>query len=181
MVKPCPDCGAAVTSVKCLADAHKYLDRRCVACYKQARHAGRKWTKEKLVAFIAEWADEHGRPPTAADFYGLVPAVQKEFGSWSAGIEAAGLEPLRRGQRRDPDAWYRSRFGDRPLSPEAVLDAMRAEAVDGVAGSSFQNPLRARAIKHFGSWPAACEAAGLQPRRPARQQPGSTPTDTTRE
>jgi hypothetical protein len=59
------------------------------------------WTRDRIVTAIVAWAEEHGRPPTynqwrRGDPKGQRPTaatVQAALGSWSAGLEAAGLEP----------------------------------------------------------------------------------------
>lgn len=84
---------------------------RCVACTAARR---KFWTREALIATIQAWAREHGGiPPVASDWnpphaiamghpekaakfyednaWPHVSAVQEEFGSWTAGLEAAGF------------------------------------------------------------------------------------------
>lgn len=69
------------------------------------------WTKEKLIEAIQRWARLYGKPPSASEWNSALrphpdyssgdwPAwntVAYYFGSWSAGIEAAGFEPHRMG------------------------------------------------------------------------------------
>ena len=61
--------------------------------------------RAKLVALIQIWAREHGAPPRAADWMNVKGTrwpsyltVVRAFGSWDAGIEAAGFEPRGRGR-----------------------------------------------------------------------------------
>lgn len=92
-------------------------------------HPRRVWTREKAVAAIQAWAAEHGRPPGASEWQqkidppGSRPSsrmVQILFGTWNAGIAAAGFEPTPNGgYRRDGAA------GLRPSSFD-TLDVVRA-------------------------------------------------------
>ena len=63
-----------------------------------------RWTREKVIAAIKTWAKRHGAPPKLSDWQGIgrdaphpsAPTVLRVFGSWNAGIEAAGFEPRMR-------------------------------------------------------------------------------------
>ncbi len=68
----------------------------------------RYWTQERIVDAIVEWHLEHGRIPAAGDWSVASPyhphavAVTDVFGTWNAGIMAAGFTPRlakRRGVR----------------------------------------------------------------------------------
>ena len=80
---------------------------------------GRRWTRDEIVAAIRRFEARYGRQPCQADFtpadarrkghgwraeryyrdddYPSVLTVRARFGSWSAGLEAAGFEPRGRG------------------------------------------------------------------------------------
>lgn len=64
------------------------------------------WPRERIIAAMKEWAKRNGRPPTAPEWvqsgpdHPSVRSVQYQFGSWNAGIQAAGFEPMKPGQRR---------------------------------------------------------------------------------
>jgi hypothetical protein len=68
-------------------------------------YRARKWNRETIIASFKKWAEEHdGRPPASTDWlkptggnWPQTSAVQREFGSWSAGAKAAGFEPRKRG------------------------------------------------------------------------------------
>lgn len=102
----CVDCGTVLKAVR---------NERCFPCSAAAR---KEWTPERICEAIRWWADEHGRPPSMPDFSpysarylndpdradhsqelidaGQIPHAQtvvRTFGSWSAGIVAAGFEP----------------------------------------------------------------------------------------
>ncbi|MGH2761404.1 MAG: hypothetical protein ACRDLD_02300 [Thermoleophilaceae bacterium] len=108
--------------------------KRCLACDAAYRCSlSRQW----ILDGFAEWVELYGQPPCAYDWCPapstlarLSPEtarrvraahrdrawpgpshVANHFGSWSAGLRAAGLEPLKSGQRRDPETWYWHRHG----------------------------------------------------------------------
>jgi Homing endonuclease associated repeat/Resolvase, N terminal domain/Recombinase/Recombinase zinc beta ribbon domain len=62
----------------------------------QQRH-GWPWTDGEIFAAMTNWAAEHGKPPTGADWAGAAPehpsseTVRRHFGSWQAGLAAARL------------------------------------------------------------------------------------------
>lgn len=89
----CIDCGASTDGSNGRANAPK----RCQQCFNEVRH------REACAAAIEKFqafAAEHGRAPTAEEWRTGAPVdsstVQRLFGSWTAGLEAAGLEPKRR-------------------------------------------------------------------------------------
>jgi hypothetical protein len=102
-----------------------------------------------------------GKPMNAGslqkDSYGLYHAYKVLFGSYDAGMKAAGLKSDRR-QRSFP-----------PWSKESVVEAVLRRELKGLplnAGSlkgTHQSLLRA-AKKFFGSWDVALEAAGIDPK-----------------
>lgn len=69
-------------------------------------HAPMIWTPEKVVEAMRAWAAEHGRSPSAEAWTRVGPGhpctktVVTRFGSWRAGLRAAGLEPNRSGPGR---------------------------------------------------------------------------------
>jgi DNA-binding CsgD family transcriptional regulator len=69
---------------------------RCHRCTKRAQHDGRHWTPERVIAALRSWAHELGRTPSARDATRAGArvsqrTVRREFGSWQAGLRAAGL------------------------------------------------------------------------------------------
>lgn len=73
-----------------------------------------RWTKERIVQAMRDWAEEYGAQPTAMDWNGAMArrfgheaqarryedgdwpsahTVQRVFGSWNAAIAAAGFAP----------------------------------------------------------------------------------------
>jgi hypothetical protein len=78
----------------------------------------RAWTRAAIIRALQAWAAEHGRAPhhrkwqTSGLEHPPTGTVTNVFGSWSAGLRAAGLEPAVHG------AW----------SEQEVLDGLRAFA-----------------------------------------------------
>ena len=140
----CRDCGGPC--YRYWSDSRGgYTAWRCQKCERQHCHEQRTWTKRKVRAALARWADDLGRPPTAEET-GLpgtrVPyrAIQREFGSFSSGAEgrrAAGARawpPCRKeraaGPRRAPvGRWLAAGALPHPRSaPQAELPAAGARA-----------------------------------------------------
>lgn len=131
---------------------------RCPAC---ARAAAKVWTADAIVAVFREFGEKHGRPPAATDAllpetlernHGCSPErraeleavraagprlpsaaiVRREFGSWAAAVEAAGMTPLRAGTgaHRAPARHGRGGLAGRLLvlladgSPRRALDLL---------------------------------------------------------
>jgi hypothetical protein len=99
----CRECGARTNG----SDGPGTASDLCCHC---APAANAKWTRDVIIAAIQGWAREHGSPPAATDWnsalarrrgrpprdiekYPPLSVVQDMFGSWSAGIEAAGFTP----------------------------------------------------------------------------------------
>lgn len=93
---------------------------RCVPCRKEFARASDQqqyWTRERLIDAIQRWVAEHGEPPAVPDWcptsarylgdetraqrfenypprtYPWFVTVVRRFGSWNAGIAAAGYTP----------------------------------------------------------------------------------------
>lgn len=93
--------------------------RQCTACFHER---SRRWDAEIVLEAIRQFAARYGRPPVATDWnpaharavgrgevadrfyedgcWPLFTYVQFHFGSWNAGIEAAGFAPVRPGHYR---------------------------------------------------------------------------------
>ena len=91
---------------------------------------------------------------------GMVARAQQTYGSWEAAITVAGYDyPLVRKTR----AW----------TPEQVIE--RIQALSEKAPTCLITPVRIQpalygaAQTHFGSWPAALDAAGVDPLEPAER------------
>lgn len=57
------------------------------------------WTCERIVEALTEWAIVHGGPPSMTEWHRAgeshppATTVQQRFGSWRAGLAAAGMVP----------------------------------------------------------------------------------------
>ena len=85
----CSDCGNRTRD---------YRSQRCREC--RTEHV-LYWTRGRIVAALRAWTDEHGRSPAQIDWRVSSPEhpcfsqVRDRFGSWNAGLAAAGLERRR--------------------------------------------------------------------------------------
>ncbi len=134
------------------------------------------WTEPTAIAAVQAYHERTGRVPAIADGgpkNGL-PAqkvMERLFGSWSAGIKAAGLVPRKRGERDARNArdgrrhgvvgnWTRESisyelrtFYEREGRPPSSMDATRN--LDG------RLPSIGTVKRHFGTWNTALEAAEI--------------------
>jgi transposase len=116
----CRDCGTPT-----IGDAPGNAPERCIPC--NGAHV-RALTRAWIIDSFREWHALFGAPPTATDWnpakarsrgrgdlaeryastgrpWPGTSVVMNHFGSWNAGMLAAGFEPIAAGQRRDPRAW----------------------------------------------------------------------------
>lgn len=120
-----------------------------------------RWSDQEILAALRRVAEREGRPPTEGDWqangvdHPNAGTVKDHFGSWRAGLAAAGLACER-------DQWDRER----------ILEAIRRFARrHGRPPSSEEwqlkgpqrNPTAAVVRRHFGSFTAALAAAGFEP------------------
>jgi hypothetical protein len=131
-----------------------------------------------ILTRMREWADEHGRAPTAREWSaaGEIPSVTTvvlRFGSWNNAIRAAGLTPRTGGRsgKRPPGSRGRRGIWTRATIIEALQrDAQRLgrapTAQEWQRGASTNRPSYATVCNHFGSWRAGLCAAGLADTRP---------------
>lgn len=117
---------------------------------------------EQILDGLRRFAEDHGRPPRAADRVGQLAQypgltlVISRFGSWSAALRKAGLEP----------------GNPAPATAQQIIRALRAydqeHGVTPTVGDWRRDDCTPgdRAIRaKFGSWTAAVQAAGLEPHR----------------
>jgi hypothetical protein len=91
----------------------------------------RKWTRERIIAALQAFHAEHGRPPLQKELVRPLPAASlltREFGSMTAAIEAAGLEPR-------TQAWRRGKGATRVVRTDGLvaLAQQLEEAEDALA------------------------------------------------
>jgi FAD/FMN-containing dehydrogenase len=131
----------------------------------EARGGRRQYSDGEIIDHIRRLANGD-TPPTCVEFDAdpAAPAhrtVRKWFGSWNAAVEAAGFE-ARTQYGRAAQGW----------SDDEILDHIRrlADGDTPPTGVEFDAdddaPARRTATNHFGSWNAAVEAAGFEPRAP---------------
>ncbi len=128
----------------------------------------RRFTDQAVIAALRRDAESRGRSPRRGEWTGRprtepgVRAVLTNFGSWSAGLRAAGLEVA-----HEPGT----------LTRDAVITALRADARnrgraprrDEWREAAPGRPRIGIVEKRFGSWNAGLRAAGLEPSHdPAR-------------
>lgn len=113
----CADCGGPTDG----SNGASKAATRCATCAAARTHDERPWTPEAIVGSFRAYHERYGRSPTATDTWGFTPtgrirlsaerlaeipaghvlpqpsAVRREFGSWRAALEAAGLPANRPG------------------------------------------------------------------------------------
>lgn len=108
--QPCVDCGAMTSGYN-----GRRAEPRCIPCTNARKVI---WDQNTVIAAIQRWDILNGRPPTAREwrtrrggYWPTSRVVQYVFGSWNAGIAAAGLEPVPMGRYRDE-----TKRGKRPVA-----------------------------------------------------------------
>lgn len=148
----------------------------CGSCSSIIIHESRHWTQERVIDALRAWSKANGgRTPSAGDWLGGLPkgmppvgVVQREFGSWNAGMVAAGLSPRAVGERTE-EGQRRVVAAVRKWAPEQIIEYIRSNSTDGLAPIGARNRSVYRAAQHlYGSWPAACDLAGVTARKPGR-------------
>jgi hypothetical protein len=135
----------------------------------RSRWRGHTHTQDELITALRREADRLGRPPTQREWATgsqhrpNASTVARAFGSWAAGLRAAGLEPPPAGRWNDGEIVEALReWAARHHRPPLSSDWRHATP---------DHPSAALARRRFGSWRAALDAAGLAP----------PPTEWTRE
>lgn len=115
------------------------------------------WAKEDVIDALQAFAERHGRAPSKTELerppagYPSAPTVRRRFGSFTAGLRAAGLEPV--GARR---------WSDREIV-EALCDARDRvgcwPTFEEWRHTTQEHPASATVVRRFGSWRAAIAAA----------------------
>ncbi|MHB2000936.1 MAG: homing endonuclease associated repeat-containing protein [Solirubrobacteraceae bacterium] len=114
------------------------------------------WKREQILAALRAYVEEYGGSPSKEDLewpptgYPSARTVRRHFGSFTAGLQAAGLQPRSR-------RW----------SDEAIVEAMREFELEtdfwprpsDWARACEDWPAAATVYKRFGSWQAALEMA----------------------
>jgi len=119
------------------------------------RRLRKRWSREDVLNTIREGhASGVKLSKLRKQKLGIENAARRHFGQWRRAIEAAGLEPTRR-------IWSRE------LIISEILKR-RDEGKSLSSGNRHNINLNAAAGRHFGSWTAALQAAGVlpKPRKP---------------
>lgn len=120
----------------------------------------RGWTRERVIEALRADAQARGQPPRSADWFHAAPGrptvgiVRKHFGSWNAGLRAAGLE-----LNHEVGKWTRATVLD-------ALDRLQRELgrppssgeLDCAPGPGY--PTATIVSRKLGSWANACRELG---------------------
>lgn len=98
----CKSCGARTDGSRGPGRAPEYCNR----CMNRVLKG--KWDRDSIIAAIQAWVETHGETPSAGEWqkaqhpvHPTVSTVAKYFGTWNAGIEAAGFKSRRVGRKRN--------------------------------------------------------------------------------
>jgi Homing endonuclease associated repeat/Homeodomain-like domain len=171
----CVDCGGRTTYTTVAKPT-----QRCMKCQQLHQHGRRKWTRERIIADIQRWNEIYGEPPKSQQWllevrgdgtlnsrpWPHVNSVQKEFGSWSNGLEAAGFK-RRINYERTPE-WKAKRT---KWSKEKIVQKIRqfhdehgrAPRYGDWYNATEETPSHTTVSKRFGTFAAAIREAGLEP------------------
>lgn len=120
------------------------------------------WTDEEILAALRAYVERFGRVPAKhqldwpPDGFPSARTVRRHFGTFTAGIRAAGLEPARKLWSRDQIVAAIQEFEREVGRPPRCADWSRA---------AEEWPSMATVYNRFDSWAAALEAAGCRPNR----------------
>ena len=106
-----------------------------------------RWSKQRIIERLRAWAERSGDTDLGASDQALSSACLRFFGSHEAAFQAAGVEP-------PAHRWTKERI------VAAIQDCFIAGKASDRIGFGDEK-LASAAYRHFGSWPAAVEAAGL--------------------
>jgi AraC-like DNA-binding protein len=174
----CVDCGGFTSP-----SAPGRIITRCWDCARQRQKDERTWTPGRIIADIQEWNRLYGEPPRSMDWlyaerrarladhhsWPPVTAVQREFGTWSNALEAAGFE-RRTGYERTEE-WKDRR---RKWSGQQMIEKIQEWTAEYGSPpmsrewrkSSERWPTQSCVCTCFGTWNNAIRAAGFEPRPP---------------
>lgn len=124
------------------------------------RRVRREWSDRDILDGLRRFAADHGRPPRTTDRVGLLstypsPALAiSRFGSWSAALTEAGLQPGNPPPASDRDVARALRAYRREYHRSPTTTAWRRAKC---------RPAAETIIRHCGSWAAALDLAGIDP------------------
>ena len=107
-----------------------------------------RWSKEKIVEEILKLERKNAKY-AKTNFNQLYSAAQRHFGSWITALKACGI---------DPEPVIKCRIRPR----EEILEDLKSIKNKRCKYNQIHKPyLHSYAIRYFGSWKAAIEAAGF--------------------
>jgi hypothetical protein len=131
-----------------------------------------RWTQAATLHAVLIDAARRGRPPRADEWprstasHPSAAIAGRLFGSWNKMLSEAGLGTLRRGELTAEQLTRRGVEMTRALkAAQAELDAELARPAYELLARGRGWPSANAISQHFGSWPKACEAAGIQRHR----------------
>lgn len=154
------------------------------------------WDQDDIIDRMLEWHETFGVPPSLRDWnphlaelhgydeiarywWSMHPhwphssTVGHRFGSWNNAIEQAGFVPMQPGVKRSSGsgvtgkAWTREKIIQAIRDWHATYGAL--PTYDGWSnGPGVHRPTTHTVLRNFGSWAAACRAAGFTPRPPSK-------------
>ncbi|MEC0383451.1 hypothetical protein P8818_00445 [Bacillus velezensis] len=121
------------------------LEAAGLASNQNKRYTNKKYTEEELIAILKQRYKELGRPPHGREV-NQASTIKKYFGSFNKGLEAAGLAPNqnKRYTKKELIAILKQRYKELGRTPKAK-EITQYKSI----------------LKHFGSFNAGLEAAGL--------------------
>lgn len=195
----CERCGGETKCDGTKTPTTKY----CRDCAEIVAHEERTWTPEAIIACFKEFYEVNGQVPTASDPMVANPsfrkklspervaeaeammarvrlpfpsAVRREFGTWKAAVESAGLEPA--GNGGSP---YHRVIPKRVWTAERIIEAIRQHVIDNgrpprardweSASVDGSRPVTVTVKKRFVTWNAAIKSAGFEPTKTQRSHP----------
>lgn len=128
--------------------------------YSRYYYENTKYTDEELVEYLQQAADKLDRAPPSAkidelDSYPSATTYIKRFGTWSDALEAAGLDPNKRGNNRNKK--YSDTMILRKLG--AVIQDLGEFPTIRQWNQSYGPPSSSTICTRFDSWTLACHKA----------------------
>ena len=128
----------------------------CKACANELQRQSKYWTKERVLAAIRRWADEHdGKPPSAldwvrsGDYHPPMSAVyggkSTPYASWADAIEAAGFPRPRPGYKKNDKNWDHD--AAQRLREQGISDREISKRL-GISASTIVHHLGLRGRNH---------------------------------
>lgn len=170
----CKECGGVTRY-----NGHKNpVSDICAACLHNVQHDARHWTQERIIEAIRRFVSETGRIPVSSEWLRNCPdgcpsiaVVQREFGTWAAGVRAAGFDIPGVGKyERSEETRAKLSASLTRWTPEKITDQIKEWVEEHGEVPAYMHwvargtPSITIVVKVFGTWREAVEAAGFEPR-----------------